>query len=160
VFRADLFYRISTFRLEVPPLRERPAEIAVLAQLFVDRFATRLGVSAPSIRADTVAALAAYSWPGNVRELRNAMEHAVVMADAGGISPEHLPPEVTGGAAFSSGRVATIQDRLSALERRGIESALAECGGNRTHAAKRLGISRRALIYKLHKYGLIGDGDS
>jgi two-component system, NtrC family, response regulator AtoC len=153
-FRADLFYRIATFRLQVPPLRERPAEIAVLAELFAARFAARLGVPAPAIGPDASAALAAWRWPGNVRELRNAMEHAVVMAEQGIVHPEHLPPEITGASRPEPVAAGGIQDRLAAMERRGIEAALAACGGNRTHAAKRLGISRRALLYKLHKYGL------
>jgi DNA-binding NtrC family response regulator len=157
-FRADLFYRIATFRLQVPPLRERPAEIAVLAKLFAERFAARLGVPVPALDGAALAALAAWRWPGNVRELRNAMEHALVMADAGTIMPEHLPAEITGASRPEPAVAGGIQDRLAAMERRGIEAALAACGGNRTHAAKRLGISRRALLYKLHKYGL-GRGD-
>jgi DNA-binding NtrC family response regulator len=95
-FRADLFYRIATFRLQVPPLRERPAEIAVLAEVFAERFARRLGVPVPALGEDALAALAGWRWPGNVRELRNAMEHAVVMADTGAIRAEHLPAEITG----------------------------------------------------------------
>jgi two-component system response regulator AtoC len=98
-----------------------------------------------------------HPWPGNVRELRNAMEHAVVLADHGGISAEHLPESVRRREAAlpsSPNAAGTVKDKLADLERRSIEEALAAEGGNQTRAARRLGMSRRALIYKIEKYGL------
>jgi transcriptional regulator with PAS, ATPase and Fis domain len=149
-FRQDLFYRISTVTIDMPPLRERPVEIALLAQLFVRQFAAREGVAAPRLHPDALAALGAHGWPGNVRELRNAVEHAFVLRDRGLILAEHLPKTVVAGAAEQP----AMRDRIEQVERANIEAALAASSGNRTHAAARLGISRRALIYKIAKYGL------
>jgi DNA-binding NtrC family response regulator len=151
-FRQDLFYRISTFTLEVPPLRARPTEILLLADMFVRRFASG---SPPALTAEVTERLLAHAWPGNVRELRNAIEHAVVMADGAPIRVTHLPRAVRGGA--SSDAAAPIRDRVQDVERAAIVAALTQENDNRTRAAKRLGMSRRALIYKMIKYGLRDD---
>ncbi len=154
-FRRDLYYRVSTFTLEVPPLRERPAEVTLLAALFARSYAEAVGATPPVILPDTTAALLRHAWPGNVRELRNAMEHAVVMADGAPLAPSHLPRALAGGAPPGpSGEARAMPDALGDLERRTIRAALEAEGMNQTHAAKRLGISRRALIYKMAKYGL------
>jgi transcriptional regulator with PAS, ATPase and Fis domain len=150
-FRQDLYYRISTFTLEVPPLRERPTEIVLLAELFAARIAKDLGLAPPRLGADVLEALAGHSWPGNVRELRNTMEHAVVMANGGDVRREDLP------AIFrpaSSAAPPGIRGKVEEMERAELVAALAAEGGNRTRAAKRLGLSRRALLYKILKYGL------
>jgi DNA-binding NtrC family response regulator len=152
-FRQDLFYRVSTFTLRVPPLRERPVEIKLLVELMARRIAARTGLSRPTITPAASARLLAHAWPGNVRELRNAMEHAVVMADGAPIAPEHLPGSIGGSEATA---VPAIRTRMEDLERAAILAALAAEGDNRTHAARRLGISRRTLIYKMIKYGLRG----
>jgi two-component system, NtrC family, response regulator AtoC len=155
-FREDLYYRINAFTLEIPPLRDRPAEIALLADLFARRFARQLFSRESTIQRDAAEALERHSWPGNIRELRNAIEHAVVLAEGGPIRAEHLPanvlaePEITGSPPIQG----ELRDRLSEMEKKSIETALEIEGGNQTRAAKRLGISRRALIYKLEKYGL------
>jgi len=158
-FRQDLYYRISTFVLNVPPLRERRAEIALLAHRFARLVAERMGEVPPTIAPKAMLALSAHSWPGNVRELRNAIEHAIVLADAGVIELEHLPATVQGrGAALDSapGSVTPggMTSRVADLEQKSIEEALDAEGGNQTRAARRLGISRRGLIYKLEKYGI------
>jgi two-component system response regulator AtoC len=150
-FRRDLYYRISTFTMEVPPLRERPTEILLLAELFAARFAQDLGLSQPVLGTDVVEALAAHSWPGNVRELRNAMEHAVVMANGAPLRKEHLPLFFEPGASAEG---QGIRNRMEGVERAALVAALATERGNRTRAAKRLGLSRRALLYKILKYGL------
>ncbi len=150
-FRQDLYYRISTFTLEVPPLRERPTEIVLLAELFAQRAAGDLGLRPPRLAVEVIEALGAHSWPGNVRELRNTMEHAVVMADGGEVHREHLPAALTGSANPPS---PGIRGRVEDLERTELVAALAAESGNRTRAAKRLGLSRRALLYKILKYGL------
>jgi two-component system, NtrC family, response regulator AtoC len=150
-FRQDLYYRISTFTLEVPPLRERPTEIVLLAELFAARIAGDLGLPPPRLGANVVEALAAHAWPGNIRELRNTMEHAVVMANGGEIGREHLPAIF---AAASGPASPGIKGRVEELERAELVAALAAEAGNRTRAAKRLGLSRRALLYKILKYGL------
>ncbi len=156
-FRQDLYYRISTFTLEVPPLRERPAEIVLLAELFSVRIAGDLGLPHPRLDEEVLEALGAHPWPGNVRELRNTMEHAVVMANGGNVRREHLPAPFTTGASpppRSAQSDRGIRGRVESLERAELVSALAAEGGNRTRAAKRLGLSRRALLYKIIKYGL------
>ena len=152
-FRRDLYYRISTFTLEAPPLRERPQEITLLADLFARRYAKAIGAPVPVIRPETTTALLRHAWPGNVRELRNAMEHAVVLAEGGPLAPEHLPRAILAGAPVAQSD-ASLPDELGDVERRTIRAALAAENGNQTRAAKRLGISRRALIYKMIKHGL------
>ncbi|HEX4340107.1 MAG TPA: sigma 54-interacting transcriptional regulator [Polyangiaceae bacterium] len=160
-FREDLYYRLSAFSLSVPPLRERLADIALLAEMFARESARRAGRPGAVFEPSTIAALARHPWPGNVRELKNAMEHAVVLADGGRIGAEHLPESVrrreapvpVGGPAAVPA-AGTVKDKLADLERRSIEEALAAENGNQTRAARRLGMSRRALIYKIEKYGL------
>jgi len=160
-FREDLYYRLSAFTLGVPPLRERHADIALLAEMFARESARRAGRPSVVFEPTAIAALLRHPWPGNVRELKNAMEHAVVLADGGRIGVEHLPESVRRreGAAIASGAASippagTVKDKLADLERRSIEEALAAENGNQTRAARRLGMSRRALIYKIEKYGL------
>jgi DNA-binding NtrC family response regulator len=150
-FRQDLFYRISTFTLEVPPLRRRPTEILLLADAFLRRFAAAGGKPAPMLSHEAAMLLSAYAWPGNVRELRNAMEHAVVMTDSGIVTPLQLPRSLRG---TSDAAPAAMRDALDDVERQAIIAALAAEADNRTRAAKRLGMSRRALIYKMIKYAL------
>ncbi|HZO13042.1 MAG TPA: sigma 54-interacting transcriptional regulator [Polyangiaceae bacterium] len=151
-FREDLYYRIGVFPVRVPPLRERPADIALLAEWFARTFAGRLHRPTPRIQPAAAARLQAYAWPGNVRELRNAMEVAVLMAEGGAIDIDHLPDTLRKRA--ESDTPGAIRHRVEDAERRSIEEALAATRGNRTHAALRLGISRRALVYKLAKYGI------
>jgi transcriptional regulator with PAS, ATPase and Fis domain len=153
-FREDLWYRISAFTLPVPPLRERPAEIEMLANIFAREFGTRAGGPAPEIDDAAMAALTRHAWPGNVRELRNAIEYAVVLAEDGTIRTEHLPPTLMAPAQAPGGSVAAgpLKTEIAGTEKRNIEAALAAEDGNQTKAARRLGISRRALIYKMAKY--------
>jgi DNA-binding NtrC family response regulator len=147
---------LSAFTLNVPPLRERQAEIALIAEMFARECARRAGRGVPTMEASAISALLRHPWPGNVRELRNAMEHAVVLADRNRIGAEHLPDSVRRreAPAASGPNSSTVKDKLADLERRSIEEALAAEGGNQTRAARRLGMSRRALIYKIEKYGL------
>jgi len=156
-FREDLYYRLSAFSLNLPPLRERRSEIPLIAEMFARESARRAGREAPTLDSSATAALLRHPWPGNVRELRNAMEHAVVLAEHGRISAEHLPESVRRreiALPSSPNAAGTVKDKLADLERRSIEEALGAEGGNQTRAARRLGMSRRALIYKIEKYGL------
>lgn len=144
-FREDLYYRTNVVEVVLEPLRRRREDILPLARMYASHFAggpVRLSPQASQC-------LLVYSWPGNVRELRNAMQRACLLSRGDIILPEHLPPKlaalITGG-----GDVEDDSGRLSQVERATILSTLAECGNNRTQAAKKLGISRRALIYKLH----------
>jgi DNA-binding NtrC family response regulator len=154
-FRQDLFFRLAAFTVDVPPLRERPSEIALLAELFLRRFAEGMERAAPTLAPETATALRRHRWPGNVRELRNAMERALVLVDGPLLKPSHLP-EVLRAALPSppAASGAAIKDQVADLELRAIEAALAAEKGNQTRAARRLGISRRALIYKIDKYNL------
>ncbi|MCC6620536.1 MAG: sigma-54-dependent Fis family transcriptional regulator [Deltaproteobacteria bacterium] len=146
-FRKDLYYRLNVFPLTVPPLRERLADVGGLARTIV----LRLGGAEP--RPEALDALARHDWPGNVRELHNVIERALVLSRRGPIGVEHLvfdgphpasdepvALDVTGGAS------------IHYLERQAILQALASCNGNRTHAARRLGISVRTLRNRLRDY--------
>lgn len=145
-FDEDLYERLSAIRLEVPSLRSRPDDILPLAETF----AREAGADEVQLSPAAVARLRSYPWPGNVLELNNAMARAVVLARGGEVLAEHLPSEpVT--IASGEGR---LREHVDSVERDSIIKALADCNHNQTHAAKRLGISRRALIYKMEKYGL------
>jgi transcriptional regulator with AAA-type ATPase domain len=157
-FRADLCYRISPFVIRVPPLRERPAEIGLLAQVFVRQHARQIDAPPPDIARDALDMLKAYAWPGNVRELRNAVEHAFVMAEGATLRREHFAPEIRVAApAGPAGAATRIRQRMIDLERASIEEALAAEGGNQTRAAARLGMPRRTLVHKLAMYRRQGD---
>ncbi len=143
-FRDDLYYRINVVELIVPPLHDRSEDVLPLARRFAVEFAG--GPVRLSPRATQC--LLAYLWPGNVRELRNAIQRACLLCRGDVILPEHLPPKVAALAADRESDEAPT-GRLSQVERATILATLEECGGNRTQTAKKLGISRRALIYKL-----------
>ncbi len=151
-FRQDLFFRISTTTIQIPPLRSRPLEVPLLARHFADAIAARMALEAPWLDDSALDCLRAHNWPGNVRELKNAMEHAVVMASGGRITREHLPEPLRAGAPEPVR--SDVKDRVASAEREAIVEALKQTGENRTHAAKLLGISRRTLVYKLARYGI------
>ena len=152
-FRSDLYYRINTFTLRVPPLRERPEEILLLADHYAKAFARTLWVAPAAIDAGASSSLVSHSWPGNVRELKNAMEHAMVLATDGTIRREHLPRSVFGANGVSA-ELGNLQDRIEDVERQTIRGALQLEHGNQTKAARRLGITRRALIYRIERLGM------
>ena len=143
-FRDDLYYRINVVELIVPPLRERRNDVLPLAR----RFAAEFAGGPVRLSPQTTQCLLTYRWPGNVRELRNAIQRACLLCRGDVILPEHLPPKVAAQTSTPETENADA-GRLSQVERATILATLEECGGNRTHAAKKLGISRRALIYKL-----------
>lgn len=144
-FRQDLYYRISAFPIEVPPLRDRGSDVVKLARFFLGRAARDMGRPTPGLSTEAEAALMSYAWPGNVRELENMMERAAILA----------------GSQVERGDLAITDDapsrpvRFSDIERKAIEDALADNSGNRTRAAKQLGISLRTLQYRLKEYGLV-----
>ena len=162
-FRADLYYRLNGISFTVPPLRERTEEIEPLARLFLARAgAENHRKSSLELAPETLELLRAYSWPGNVRELRNVIERGDVLADGNRLLPEHLPPKVQHGAPSGSQppspgsedpRDAPLRE-LAEIERRRIQCALDQCGGNQTRAAELLGISRRTLVYRLTDLGM------
>ncbi|MBX3270231.1 MAG: sigma 54-interacting transcriptional regulator [Sandaracinaceae bacterium] len=155
-FREDLFFRLNGIQIEVPPLRERPRDIAPLAARFAR--GAIAGGAPPQLSERTIAALERYPWPGNARELRNAMERAAVLAGGGPIEPGHLPPEVRGAAPASApsppGDPDTVRDELEAIERQRIVEALERTGGNQTKAAALIGMPRRTFVKRLDAYGL------
>jgi DNA-binding NtrC family response regulator len=157
-FRQDLLYRLDVIRIRVPPLRERPEDIAVLAQHFWSSVAPRVGTRA-SLAHSTLTALAGYSWPGNVRELQNVMSALAVAAPAyGQVRAALLPRVVTSLPVVSLTR---LTDARAQFERRFIELALARAGGRRARAARELGLSRQGLLKMLARLGLSrpGEGD-
>jgi len=148
-FREDLFYRLNVVELNLPPLRERPEDILPLARHFVAQFSQGKARFATAV----AEGLVRYAWPGNVRELRNAMERAALLSRGELVLPEHLPARVRG--SVESGAVAVEApdaQRLEEIERQAILQALRDHDQNRTETAKALGISRRALIYKLQRF--------
>lgn len=155
-FREDLLFRLGAFVLAIPPLRDRPGEIALLASEFASRLAARHRLERVTILPATFDALRGRPWPGNVRELRNAIEHALVLAEDGVLRPEHLPaPEAPLSVPPPSVPPAGgFRDQVADAERRAIESALRDNAGNQSAAARQLGISRRALLYKMERYGI------
>ena len=148
-FRLDLYYRLAVFVVEIPPLRERTEDILPLAA----RFLAGAGGRGKRLSRAAESCLLAYSWPGNVRELRNSVERASILAAGEWILPEHLPPAVRGGGCRPSRGRESQGRSLAEIERDAIMDALERCGGNRTRAAKELGISRRKLLYRLKEYG-------
>jgi two-component system, NtrC family, response regulator AtoC len=160
-FREDLYYRLAVFTIFVPPLRDRAGDIIPLATRFARQFASELGQSPPGFTDGARNALEAYAWPGNVRELRNAVERAVVLTPSGDIDVTALPDAIQVRARASGGAEATpfqldghVPAQLQQMERSAIVAALEATGGNQTQAARRLGISRRSLIYKMERFGL------
>jgi DNA-binding NtrC family response regulator len=150
-FREDLFYRLNVVELNIPPLRERREDILPLAGLFVAEFA-----GGRARFSETVAVcLVNYSWPGNVRELRNAMERAVLLARGELILPDHLPSRVRAAGQQTTPSTADAH-QLEHIERQAILDALRQHDFNRTETARALGISRRALIYKLQRFRKLG----
>jgi DNA-binding NtrC family response regulator len=147
-FREDLFYRLNVIELNVPPLRERPEDILPLASAFLAEFTQGKARLSSSV-ADC---LARYAWPGNVRELRNAMERAGLLSLGELILPEHLPSKLRAAAANGAPAETVDAERLGEIERQAIFQALRKHNFNRTETAKALGISRRALLYKLQRF--------
>jgi DNA-binding NtrC family response regulator len=154
-FRQDLYYRLNVFPIRLPPLREHPEDIPA----FVEHFATRFARDSEIVRLSEAAmdALQAYDWPGNVRELANAIEYALVLGDPRGIELSNLPQRIQeyyGHVDETLMEAEELEGTLSSIEARRILEAMRKEGNNRTRAAKLLGITRRALGYRLHKYHL------
>ncbi len=153
-FRRDLYFRLNAIHVDLPPLRQRRAEVPVLVEHFVAGHNARHGTRkafAPS----ALEALSAYGWPGNVRELRHVVERALVLSDSDAVGAADLPPELRRDA----GRPAPLPSdlALAEVERRHIARVLAEVAGHRAHAAQLLGISERNLYRKIREYRLEGE---
>jgi DNA-binding NtrC family response regulator len=166
-FREDLFYRLNVVPIRLPPLRERPTDIPVLIRHFIEKFRARLGRDVHGITPEAELVMVRHSWPGNIRQLENAVERMVLLTDGTTLTIEDVPPEVRRvGAMFlpSEGRIdpETVKGNLKAvvrlhtqqLEREVILQKLKESAWNVTHAARKLGISRKGLQLKMKDYDL------
>jgi transcriptional regulator with GAF, ATPase, and Fis domain len=163
-FREDLFYRLNVYEIRIPALRERPEDILPLAEVFLEDLGKTMGRPAAGISRDARQWLLAYTWPGNVRELRNAIERAILLCDGGLITREHLPaavgrpaPEAPGANGSLDHMGATLPPggvNLEALEKSFVEKALGQSKGNKSQAARLLGLTRAQLYSRLEKYGL------
>ncbi len=156
--RSDLYYRLNTFQIEVPPLRKRKEDIPPLITQFLRQFSQQLGKPEPEVSPDAFQKLLDYGWPGNVRELQNAIEYAVVLARQGVIGVKELPTEIQLPAALQQAEVGGLSHKgvqtLDDMERTAILQALAECRGNKKKAAELLGIQRPTLYNKLKRYAI------
>jgi len=165
-FRDDLYYRLNVLRIEIPPLRDRGGDIALLAQHFVEGFAREFKRKVPGLSTDAVKRLSAYSWPGNVRELRNLIERAVLLADDGTLQagdfdtlagPSSAHPEAGAGTGVADGTPFSLPAEgvnLEEVERSLVVQALERAGGNQTRAATLLGLHRDQIRYRIEKFGL------
>lgn len=156
-FRKDLFFRINVIQLELPPLRSRGSDILLLAQRFLDAFAARSGKQVVSLSEAVAEKLLAYSWPGNVRELRNSIERAVALTRHDRLTVEDLPEKIRAyrrSQLLIDGGDPSELAPLEEIERRYILHVLQSVAGNRTLAARTLGLDRKTLYRKLRQYGL------
>ena len=149
-FREDLYYRISQFIIVVPPLRQRKDDIPLLCRFLLDRFVRKTGKRVMGISRPAQTALMLYDWPGNVRELENTIEHAAILTTETFIRLDDIPSHI----AQPDREPLTDSANLDAVVKKHIEGVLSQCGGNRTEAAKRLGLSRWSLLRKLEKHGI------
>jgi DNA-binding NtrC family response regulator len=148
-FREDLYFRIRVVQIQLPPLRERPEDIPLLAESFRQEYGRENGKEGVPFSQASMSALIEYRWPGNVRELRTAVEHGVVLAKGKFIEPSDLPAAVRGGGVAKTFPRTDFPLKLVDLKRSAIDAALEKSGQNISQAAKVLGISRRTLHRKL-----------
>jgi len=154
-FREDLFYRLNVLVLQVPPLKDRMDDVALLAKFFVKNFVTDFS-TVKDISKEALICLQNYDWPGNIRELENVIRRAIALGTQEFIQPEDLPPSIVfppGKATLDNGRPA--EDSLEAYEKAAIQNALAKSRNSRRKAAEMLGIAEATLYRKITKYGLI-----
>jgi DNA-binding NtrC family response regulator len=161
-FRADLFYRLNSFAVRLPTLRERQSDILPLAEYFLARYAKRNQARATGLATDAAAALESYWFPGNVRELEHLIERAAVKAGGRAITVEQIQEELhrakspaTGAFDSQSATALPFHEAVASWERHLIEQALKASHGNKSDAARRLGIHRRLLYEKLTQFGML-----
>lgn len=160
-FREDLFYRLHIIPITLPALRERPSDIDLLVEHFIDKLASRTRSEVDGVAADAMGALRSYKWPGNVRELENVIEHALVFAEGDKIRLADLPPAITGMKNQNMLEIPqgerSLPEILEDLEKQLILRAYDKAEGVKTETARLLGIKTSALYYKLEKYGIDQD---
>jgi two-component system response regulator AtoC len=157
-FRQDLFYRLNVLTVKLPPLRERQEDISLLCKRFIHRFNKVLDKNITGLAPESMSLLLKYEWPGNVRELENSIERAMVVSDDSLLLPEHFTFVLSQGneqhREDGSMEGFSLKDARATVERKMIIRALEETGGNRTHAARLLGISHPSLLTKIKAYGI------
>lgn len=157
-FREDLFYRLNVFPIFLPPLRERKEDIPILADYFIQRFCRDLNRSSLTISEETMNIFMSYDWPGNIRELENTIERLGILIQDRQITPHDLPRSIRQSDShpeiLSPNQDRPLKDVMDDIEKQIIKRVLQETAGNRSKAADKLGISRRALHYKLVEYQL------
>lgn len=157
-FRRDLYHRLCVVPLELPPLRERPGDIPLSLEHFIEVAAREHGLEPPQLRASAVRLLKRYSWPGNLRELRNLCERLVILFPGGAVTPANLPAEIRAAEAPAPDherlgfRLPPNGIDLAQLEGEAIRQALTMAGGNKSRAARLLGLSRDTFLYRLRKH--------
>jgi DNA-binding NtrC family response regulator len=154
VLRKDLYFRISTIKIEVPPLRERPDDLALLAEHFLERYAAKYKKPVKRISAETFVLLARHDWPGNVRELESVVERALLFCRGEELTPDTLPPHLQGGHAQQFRCVIPPYLTLEEIEREAVEQTLERTGGNIKKAAEVLDLHRPTLYRMLKRMGL------
>ena len=153
-FREDLLYRLNTVTIELPPLRERPEDIPLLAEFFLARYGTERETPIVGLTTEAMAVLSQYPWPGNVRELEHVIERAVALATHTILSVDDLPPEVIQPAAENLADMDIEGDTLDALKRERVLAVLESAKGDKEQAARLLGVSRRTVYRLIDRYGL------
>lgn len=158
-FRDDLYFRINIIPIHLPPLRQRVGDIPLLVNHFVNKYSGQTSKPITGLTRQALDLFLAYRWPGNVRELKGALEYAFVIAEEGLIEPSHLPPQIVGGGspAESPGRINGLPGQTGSsakMEKEALIKALEQTGGNKSEAARILGINRVTVYNRMRKYGI------
>lgn len=155
-FREDLYYRLNVFPVYLPPLRERKADITILADHFVEKYSKLQKRAVLRISTPAIELMTAYHWPGNVRELENCVARAVLLSEDGVVRAHHLPPTLQTGASSGTTAAGSLDTMMGTYEREILIEAMKDAGGNISRAADRLATTHRILSYRLRKHGLHG----
>jgi len=153
-FREDLYYRLNVFTIFIPPLRERKADMLLLVDHFLEKFALEHKRTIKRISTPAIDMLASYHWPGNVRELENTLERAVLMCDGEVVHGHHLPPSLQTAEASGTITRVSLSDAVTAYEKDLLQDALKTTRGNRAKAARLLDTTERIINYKVRRYGI------
>jgi len=162
-FREDLFWRLHVLSLTVCPLRDRPEDIPLLVEHFVEKYASSSGARLPAVPPRTMELLRSYAWPGNIRELQNCIYSATIVCEGGILDPASLPERISKGVSQAAGELTasrlaslaqTVAQATEKAEKEAIQETLLKAGGNREKAAELLGIGRTTLYRKLKQYGI------
>jgi Nif-specific regulatory protein len=153
-FREDLFYRLNVFSIYLPSLRERKTDIPLLADHFIEKYATAQGKDVRRIATSAIDMLMSYHWPGNVRELENCIERAVLVCEGGAIHAHHMPPSLQTAEGSGTLPRQSLKDALAAYEKDLVQDALKTARGNRARAARLLHTTERILGYSVRKHGI------